>query len=473
MEKSHFRLPNGVKPLNYELFFEPDLTNFNFHGKEKIDLKITKQTKEIILNSSNLDIKNVKLMYKSEILNPEIEIDEKSERAYLKFGKKLSKGFGQLTLEFSGKLKDDLVGLYRSEYTTPDGSEKYMATTQFEATYARRAFPCFDEPDKKASFELSVKIDKNLQAISNMPIIEEIEEGNKKYVKFDKTLPMSTYLLYLGVGEFEFLEDKFDDILLRVATTPGKKGQGKFALDLAKKFLSFYQEYSGIKYPLPKLDLVAIPDFAAGAMENWGAITFREVLLLFDPKKSSTPIKKNIAEVIAHELWHQWSGNLVTMKWWNDLWLNESFATYMAYKAVDNFFPEWRMVESFIYQKPFSSDSLRSTHPIEVEIKSPNEIEEIFDEISYEKGGSVLQMIEGYLGEENFRKGVSYFLSRYKYSSATSKDFWNSLSKLSDKPVKKIMESWVRQAGYPLVEATLKGSKLHLKQKRFLYEEKG
>jgi len=231
---------------------------------------------------------------------------------------------------------------------------------------------------------------------------------------------MSTYLLYLGVGEFEFLEDKLDDILLRIVTTPGKKHQGKLALDLAKKFLSFYQEYSEIKYPLPKLDLIAVPDFAAGAMENWGAITFREVLLLFDPNKSSTIIKKIIAEVIAHELWHQWSGNLVTMKWLDDLWLNESFATYMAYKAVNNFFPEWRVLESFIYEKPLGPDSLKSTHPIKVNVDNPLEIEEIFDEISYEKGGSILQMIESYLGEEIFRKGINRFLSKYKYRNAKS-----------------------------------------------------
>jgi tricorn protease interacting factor F2/3 len=472
MKENNFRLPNAVKPLNYELFFDIDLTNFSFYGNDKIDLKIENPTRNIILNSSDLNVKNANLIYKNEILTPEIKIDEKYERVYLNFDKKISKSLALLTIEFSGKLRDDLIGLYKSKYISKNGSEKYMATTHFEAPYARKAFPCFDEPDKKATFELSVKIDKNLQAISNMPIIEEKENGNKKYVRFSKTPPMSTYLIYLGVGEFEFLEDKLDDILLRIVTTPGKKHQGKLALDLAKKFLSFYQEYSGIKYPLPKLDLIAVPDFAAGAMENWGAITFREVLLLFDPNKSSTIIKKIIAEVIAHELWHQWSGNLVTMKWWDDLWLNESFATYMAYKAVDNFFPEWRMLESFIYEKPLGPDSLKSTHPIKVNVDNPLEIEEIFDEISYEKGGSILQMIESYLGEEIFRKGINRFLSKYKYRNATSEDLWDSLSEVSNKPIKEIMKCWVTQEGYPLVEAMLNGSKLYLKQRRFLYDEK-
>ncbi len=307
-----------------------------------------------------------------------------------------------------------------------------------------------------------------------MPIISETSQNNKKLIKFEKTPLMSTYLLYIGVGEFEFIQDKLNNTLIRIATIPGKSKQGRFALDLARKFLKYFENYSKIPYPLPKLDLIAIPDFNAGAMENWGAITFREILLLFDPKKTSLPVKKRIAEVIAHELWHQWSGNLVTMKWWDDLWLNESFATYMAYKAVDNYFPEWKMWEDFVSDSTggaMDADMLKTTHPIAVKVSSPNEIEEIFDAISYGKGGSVLRMIESYLSPKLFREGVSNYLKKYSYKNAEASDLWNSLAKISKSPIKQIMESWITQAGYPIIELKQKGANLTLTQKRFNSEK--
>ncbi|MEK6909566.1 MAG: M1 family metallopeptidase [Candidatus Aenigmatarchaeota archaeon] len=468
MRVENFRLPANTHPVNYDLLFEVDLNKFTFSGKEEINLETLQPTSTIVLNSSGLDIIGAKLSYNGKSIKPKIRIDNKKETLTLEFKERI-KGGARLFLDFSGKLNNDLLGFYRSKYTS-NGKEKYLATTQFEAPYARRCFPCFDEPDYKATFDVSMRIDKNLQAISNMPIKEEISEGNKKIVKFYRTPKMSTYLLYLAVGDFEFLEDKLDSILVRIATVPGKKNQAKFALDLTKKFLSYFQEYSGIQYPLPKLDSIALPDFAAGAMENWGAITYREIYLLFDPKATSTAIKKRIAMIIAHELWHQWSGDLVTMRWWNDLWLNESFATFMAYKAVDNFFPEWNMWEDFVgdeTEHALNDDSLKSTHPIEVQVRNPHEIEEIFDAISYSKGGSILRMLENYLGKETFRKGVSNYLSANRYSNATSEDLWTSLSNAANKPIKEMMVSWIRQPGYPLIEAQFKNRILSLKQMKF------
>ncbi len=461
------KLPEHVRPVHYDLFFDIDLKKFVFSGKEAIDLKIDKPIEKIILHSSGLDVGHAYIILHNRTVKAKVSEDKKLERLILDFGSRLSDG--KLVVEFNGKLTDNLTGLYRSKYTV-NGKEKYLATTQFEAPYARQAFPCFDEPACKATFDLTLKIDRKLRAISNMPVQNEHREGNKKIVRFQRTPVMSTYLLYIGAGEFEFLESRLGKKLVRVVTTKGKKNQGRLALELTKKFLNYFEKYSGIPYPLPKLDMIAIPDFASGAMENWGAITFRELALLYDPKRTSAAAKKRIAEVIAHELWHQWSGNLVTMKWWNDLWLNESFATFMAYKAVDKFFPEWGVWEDFVSDETdvaFDADSIRSTHPIEVEVSDPHQLEEIFDAISYNKGGSVLRMMESYMGEENFRKGVSKYLKDYKYRNATAGDLWRHLAALS-KPIEKIAFEWIRRPGYPLVTANRKGNRISLSQKRFV-----
>lgn len=467
------RLPAGVQPVNYNLFFDIDLEKFVFSGKETVDLKISKPTKNIILHSSGLKIKNASALFKKKTIKAKISENKKLEQLTLSFGEKISSE-ASIMIEFEGKLTDDLAGLYRSKYTVGK-TEKYMATTQFEAPYARRAFPCFDEPALKATFDVTLKIDKKLQAISNMPVKKELTERGKKTVKFQRTPIMSTYLLYLGVGEFEFLESKLGKVLIRIVTMPGKKDQAGFALELTKKFLDYFQKYSGVPYPLPKLDMIAIPDFAAAAMENWGAIACRELALLFDKEKTSLSAKKRIAEVIAHELWHQWSGDLVTMKWWNDLWLNESFATYMAYKAIDHYFPEWKVWEDFVLDETdvaFDADSVMATHPIEVNVSDPHQLEEIFDSISYNKGGSVLRMIENYMGEENFRKGVSKYLMENKYSNATAEDLWKCLESASHKPVRKIAATWIKQPGFPLVTAGVKGNRLYLSQKRFVFNSK-
>ncbi|MBT8172531.1 MAG: M1 family metallopeptidase, partial [Nitrosopumilus sp.] len=296
---------------------------------------------------------------------------------------------------------------------------------------------------------------------------------NKTLYTFFKTPIVSTYLIYLGVGEFEYLTGKVGKIQIRVVTTKGNKSKGKFSLELGKKLLTSYEKYFGIKYPLPKLDLIAVPDFAAGAMENWGAITFRETILLYDPKTSSTRTKQFIAEVISHEIAHQWFGNLVTMKWWNDLWLNESFATFMATKFVDKFYPEWDLWNQFIEDAmnvAMGLDSLKTTHPIDVKVNSPAEIREIFDAISYDKGGCILRMLENYVGEPNFQKGLKKYLSNFKYKNAEGQDLWNAIGKASGMPVSSMVHTWLKQPGFPLVEVNQDGNTLKLKQKRYLLE---
>lgn len=469
------RLPSSVRPKHYEILFEPDLSAFSFWGREKIDIDIMQPISQIVMNSAELSITSASVWTGSKEMRAIVRVDEKSERAVFELPERVN-GSVSLEIEFSGTLNDNLIGFYRSKYTK-DGNEKYLATTQFEAPHARRAFPCFDEPGMKATFAISVRVDKHLQAVSNMPIDCEKIDGNKKTVKFLATPKMPTYILYLGVGEFEFIEDHYRNVKIRVVSVPGKGEQGRFAIEMAKKFLAYFERFSRIDYPLPKLDLIAIPDFAYGAMENWGAITFREIYLHFDLEKTSTHVKKRIAEIIAHELWHQWSGNLVTMAWWNDLWLNESFATYMAYKAVDDSFPEWKVWEDFVNDDTggaFRADSLITTHPIEVHVSNPNEIEEIFDKISYGKGGSVLRMIESYLGSETFRKGVSMYLNAHKYGNAAAEDLWNNLSKASAVPIMEVMKSWINQEGYPVVHADFK-NELVVSQKRFVFgqEKKG
>jgi tricorn protease interacting factor F2/3 len=460
----------SVFPINYDLEFEPDFDKFKFTGKAKILIQ-TRSTRQIVLNSAELEIKDCQIVVNRKAIRPKIRLDVKNEELILSLPQKIS-GKAVLLIDFVGILNDKLVGFYRSKYEYK-GKEKLLATTQFEAADARRAFPCWDEPEAKATFDVTLTVDNNLTAISNMPVVSKKNTGKKTIVKFARSPIMSTYLLYLGVGEFEFLEGKLGKTQIRIVTTKGKKMLGKISLEFTKQFLAFYQDYFQIKYPLPKLDMIAIPDFASGAMENWGAITFRETVLLYDPKTSSTETKQHIAEVISHEIAHQWFGNLVTMKWWNDLWLNESFATFMATKAVDKFYPEWDFWDQFLISEMtggLSLDSLKTSHPIDVKVKSPSEVRQIFDEISYNKGGCVLMMLEDYLGEKNFRIGLHNYLLKHKYGNAKGEDLWNSLAVVSRKPVRKMMNSWVRQVGYPLIETNVKDSKIKLQQKRFLLE---
>ena len=458
-------------PINYQLTFEPDLKKFTFFGTETITVSCKKPTKKITMHCAELKIKYCIVKSEDDVISSTTKTNENREELFINLSKKI-KGIVTITLEFQGILNDRLLGFYRSQYKQ-NGKTKYLATTQFEAADARRAFPCWDEPEAKATFEISIIADNKFTAISNMPIKSKKKIKNKTLYKFEKTPVVSTYLIYLGVGEFEYLTGKTGKVQIRVITTKGNKSKGKYSLDLGKKLLTSYEKYFGIKYPLPKLDLIAIPDFAAGAMENWGAITFRETILLYDPKTSSTRTKQFIAEVISHEIAHQWFGNLVTMKWWNDLWLNESFATFMATKFVDKFYPEWNLWDQFIedaMNTAMGLDSLKTTHPIDVTVNSPAEIREIFDAISYDKGGCVLRMLENYVGETNFRAGLKNYLSTFKYGNAQGQDLWDAIGKASKMPVSAMVNSWLKQPGFPQVEITQNDKSLVLKQSRFLME---
>jgi len=460
----------GVIPINYELMFEPLFHNFKFNGEEIITLNLSKPTNSIKIDAAELSIKESHIIQGGKIISSEFSLNEKDEKLTIKLAKKI-KGKAKLSIKFTGTLNDRLLGFYKSQYKDRKGKTKYLATTQFEAADARRAFPCWDEPAVKATFDVSLLVDKHLDAISNMPVISKKKTGTKILHKFGRTPIMSTYLLYLGVGEFEYLHGKLRNIKIRIVTTKGNKNKGKLSLDFTKKFLGEYEKYFGIRYPLPKLDMIAIPDFAAGAMENWGAITFREAILLYDAKTSSTRTKQYIAEVISHELAHQWFGNLVTMKWWNDLWLNESFATFMATKIVNKFYPEWDLWDQFLGDamlEAMSLDALKNSHPINVDVKHPAQIREIFDAISYDKGGNVLRMLENYVGIENFRKGLKYYLTQHKYSNAEGQDLWKSIGRVAHKPVDAMMKTWIDQVGYPVVDVKRNNSKVSLTQRRFL-----
>jgi puromycin-sensitive aminopeptidase len=470
--KTSIRLPNYVVPKRYLITLFPDLQKFTFSGEEEIILELKESVKEIILHAIELKITSAEIIKPKKIRSAKITYDEKSETAMIAFDKIISKGEVKLKLTFTGILNDKMRGFYRSKYLH-DGKNQHMAVTQFESTDARRAFPSFDEPAKKAIFDVRLVIPEDHVAISNT-VETKISEHSAGYnmVTFEPTPKMSTYLLAFIVGRFEHIEAKTKmGKRVRVFITPGKKLQAKFALETAVKVLEFYEDYFDIPYPMPVLDLIAIPDFASGAMENWGAVTFRETTLLVDENLSSTINKQHIAYVIAHELAHMWFGNLVTMEWWTHLWLNEGFATYIGYLAIDNVFPEWEIWTQFVYMdhaKALELDGLKNTHSIEIEVHHPAEISEIFDTISYEKGASIIRMLATYLGKEVFRKGLHNYLQKHKYSNASTVDLWMSLEKVSGKKVKQIMENWTRKPGYPLVEISENIGKLKLTQTRFL-----
>lgn len=471
--KKSFRLPEHVIPKRYKITLAPNLKEFNFAGEVEILLGLEKPIAEITLHAAELKITSAMLHLSSSKHKPQnISYDEKLETVTLSFGQMIQVRKAKLHLKFTGILNDKMRGFYRSKYQH-EGKDQHMAVTQFESTDARRAFPSFDEPAKKAIFDVKLIIPQDHVAISNT-IETQIAEHSPGYkiVTFEPTPKMSTYLLAFIVGKFEFIEAKTKTGLkVRVFTTFGKKHQAKFALDTAVRVLEFYEDYFDIKYPLSSLDLIAIPDFAAGAMENWGAVTYRETALLVDEELSSTANKQWVALVIAHELAHMWFGNLVTMEWWTHLWLNEGFASYIEYLAVDKIFPNWHIWTQFVYMdhaKALELDGLKGTHPIEIEVHHSREISEIFDAVSYSKGASLIRMLAAYLGEKNFQKGLQVYLRKHQYGNATTSDLWAALEAASGKKVKKIMENWTGKPGYPLVTVSEKNNnKLKLTQARF------
>lgn len=386
----------------------------------------------------------------------------------------------QLTHYFTGSLNDKMAGFYRSSYKDKDGKTKYIASTQMEPTDARRAFPCFDEPALKAEYTITLVADKGLTCLSNMDVASEKEVeskmsgGKKNAVTFNKTPLMSSYLLAFIVGELNYVETKSFRVPIRVYATPDKDIElGRFSLDLAAKTLAFYEKEFDSDFPLPKMDMVGVPDFNAGAMENWGLITYRVVDLLFDEKTSGASTKERVAEVVQHELAHQWFGNLVTMDFWDGLWLNEGFATWMSWYSCNKFYPEWKIWQSFVIgdlQNALSLDSLRSSHPIEVPVKRADEVNQIFDAISYSKGSCVLRMISRYLGEQTFLEGIRRYIKKHAYGNTKTEDLWAALSDASGKPVENIMDVWTKYVGYPVVTVTEnEGSNtIHVTQNRFL-----
>ncbi len=476
-------LPTKVKPTHYDLALEPNFEDFTYVGKVFIDLDVLEDTNSISLNTLDIDLKSTKVSSGNEVItsSPEISHNEDTQTTTVSLPKTLSKGSkAQLMHEFCGTLNDHMAGFYRSSYKGEGGEKKYIATTQMEATDARRAFPCFDEPALKATFAITLIADKNLTCLSNMDVTSETEVnsemsgGKKKAVKFNTSPLMSTYLLAFIVGELNCVETNKFRIPIRVFATPDKNIEhGRFSVELAARTLDFYEKAFDSEFPLPKMDMVAIPDFSAGAMENWGLITYRVVDVLFDEKTSGASTKQRIAEVVQHELAHQWFGNLVTMDFWDGLWLNEGFATWMSWYSCNKFYPEWKVWQGYVtdtLQSALSLDSLRSSHPIEVPVKRADEINQIFDAISYSKGSCVLRMISRHIGEDTFIEGIRRYLKKHAYGNTQTGDLWAALSDASGEDVEKIMDIWTKNVGYPVVSVTENEdtSSIHVKQNRFL-----
>ncbi|KAL2170053.1 hypothetical protein VTG60DRAFT_5325 [Thermothelomyces hinnuleus] len=475
-------LPANVIPRHYNITLEPDFKKLTFDGTVVIDLDVVEDSKSISLHTLELDIHDAKITSGGQTVSssPTVSYNEDTQVSTFEFGNAVTKGSkAQLEIKFTGQLNDKMAGFYRSTYKNPDGSEGIMAVSQMEPTDARRSFPCFDEPSLKAEFTVTLIADKKLTCLSNMDVAYEKEVkseqtgGIKKAVTFNKSPLMSTYLVAFVVGELNYIETNEFRVPVRVYAPPGQDIEhGRFSLNLAAKTLAFYEKVFGIEFPLPKMDQIAIPDFAQGAMENWGLVTYRVVDLLLDEKASGAATKERVAEVVQHELAHQWFGNLVTMDWWDGLWLNEGFATWASWYSCNIFYPEWKVWESYVVdnlQRALSLDSLRSSHPIEVPVKRADEINQIFDAISYSKGSCVLRMISTYLGEDTFLEGVRRYLKKHAYGNTQTGDLWASLAEASGKKVEEVMQVWTKNIGFPVVTVTEKDDKtIHLKQNRFL-----
>jgi puromycin-sensitive aminopeptidase len=477
-EKSH-RLPTTVTPERYEIRLTPDLTTWTFLGEEKVSVQIHEPVREIVLNAAELEFRSVSLkLQNGTVLPGRSQLDGENEQAKLCFPEALPVGRCELQIGFSGILNDKLHGFYRSTYKDSQGQEKPLASTQFESTDARRAFPCWDEPAFKAVFQVTLVVDEKLTAISNTRVLREtvLRGTGKKEVVFADSIKMSTYLVAFIVGEFEATEPVMvGSAPLRVWAVPGKKHLANFALDIGKSSLEYFSRYYGIPYPGDKLDLIAIPDFASGAMENLGAITFRETALLVDANKATRAELERVADVVSHENAHMWFGDLVTMRWWNGLWLNEAFATFMEMLAVDAWKPEWRRWDSFTVSRAAAMqvDGLKSTRPIEFPVERPEEAAGMFDVLTYEKGASVLRMLEQYLGGEAFRDGIRLYLRRHQYGNAETTDLWDALEDSTKHPVRALMDTWIFQAGYPMISVKKDGPTLCLSQQIFRYLEDG
>jgi len=444
------RLPTAVTPTHYSLWFAPDLQKRTFRGRETIDIRIATPTRSITLNAAEIAFDSVVVTAGGRRHEAQVSLDPKAEMATLTVADTLPAGAASLAITYTGVLNDKLRGFYLS-----NANNRSYAVTQMEATDARRAFPSFDEPAYKATFDISLMVDAADTVISNGAQKSDTPgpEPGKHTVTFATTPRMSTYLVAMLVGDFVCREGRSDDIPIRVCSTPDKLHLTGFALEAAEQQVAFYDRYFGIKYPFGKLDIIGVPDFSAGAMENTGAITFREQLLLADPDHASLKTLKDVAAVTAHEIAHQWFGDLVTMKWWDDIWLNEGFATWMANKPLAEWKPEWRVEldDAGETQQALSLDVLRSTRPIRTRAETPDEINELFDAIAYQKTAAVMRMVESYLGREAMRTAVGSYLRKYASGNATGEDFWAEMTRVTGKPVDRIMKSFVDQPGAPVL----------------------
>lgn len=465
------RLPDTIVPESYDLTFEPNLAKATFTSEETIHVRIAKPTATVVLNAAELEFQEASISTGGTDQKATVSKDAANEQATLTVAKELAAGLVEIHIRFSGVLNDKLRGFYLSK-----SAKRNYAVTQFEATDARRAFPCFDEPAFKAIFRITLIVDKGDTAISNGKIVSDMPgpaEG-KHTLKFSPSPKMSSYLVAMLVGDFVCRGGGADGIPIRVCALPDQKELTGYALEASENILRSYNKYYSIKYPYEKLDHIVFPDFSAGAMENVGAITYRESALLINEKTASYDAKQQVAGVIAHEMAHQWFGDLVTMKWWNDIWLNEGFATWMELKPLESWKPEWNMGQQEIGQtlSALVSDSVPSVRTIRANAESPADIQALFDGIAYGKAASVLRMVEAYVGPEVFRKGVNAYLEKHSYGNATAEDFWSQIAETSGKPVDKIMKSFTEQSGAPLVtvKSACQGDKTEVtfSQERYL-----
>jgi len=481
---SPHRLPTAVVPRRYELRLAPDLGAGRFRGEETVEVTVREPVREVVLNAVQLEIGEAVIWDgQGRALTATVVPDEAAERVRLRFAQVLAPGGWRLRLTFAGALGQRLQGFYLSRVKGADGRETALAVTQFQSADARRAFPCWDEPAFKAVFEVTLIVDRSLTALSNAAIVAEdaIPGTNTRAVRFAPTVPLSTYLVAFVVGELEATAARdAGGVPVRVWTLPGRGALAQLGLETAAFALRFFREYYGVPYPGDKLDLIAVPAFEAGAMENLGAVIFRETNLLVDERRATPRELRSVVDNVAHEVAHMWFGDLVTMAWWNGLWLNEAFATFMEILAVDAFRPTWQRWVTFGVARAdaMEIDALSSARPVEYEVRTPAEAEAMFDVITYQKGGAILRMLEQHLGPEAFRQGVSAYLQRHRFGNAETRDLWAALGAVAGRPgsevsIPEMMDGWVHRPGYPAVSVATAGDgrTLVLSQRRFVYRD--
>ena len=474
-----YRLPRDVLPSRYDIVIEPDIDEARFVGEVVISATVQAPVDSIMLNAADLDCSVATLQQNGSAIAADVTFDAETERMALRpaDGRRLEPGELQISCSFAGELNDQLRGFYRSTFVDEDGEVRTIATTQFESTNARRAFPCFDEPDIKAVFGVTMVVPADLMAVSCSEVVSsEILADGRRRDTFADTMEMSTYLMAFIVGDLEAtVPVDVGGVPLRIVHVRGKSALTGFGLEAGAFALAWLVDYYGIDYPGTKVDLIAVPDFAFGAMENMGAITFRETLLLADPDKATTAELLRIVDVVAHELAHMWFGNLVTMDWWNGIWLKEAFATFMQVATTDAFRPEWKRWDEFSIERgaAFDVDALSTTRPVEYEVVSPADAEGMYDVLTYEKGAAVVRMLEQYLGPDRFAAGVQHYLERHSYANTTTTDLWDALETSSGEPVRSVMDGWIFTRGYPIVSVEPYGAGLTLSQHRFVYGSAG